>query len=190
MTTSHLTLTLPYDPSHLTHLRRILSSLLSCWELDRFADDAALITSELVGNVQHTDSPSYRLYVERQPHTLLIEVGDDCPAAPALPAGGLAVDPLALSGRGLPLVAALAARIGITPRVGGGKSVWAHLATGGRQPSAARAELNTYLLADGEDECCRCRRKLAGTPLLVGRFIGGAGELLAYECERCAAASA
>ncbi len=186
MVTSHLTLHLPYDPSHLTHLRRILTSLLACWELDRLADDATLITSELVGNVEHTASPTYRLHVAHHPHTLLIEVGDDCPAAPTLPAAGPASDPLALSGRGLPLVTALAARTGVTPRANGGKAVWAHLATGVGQPSAGRAELNTYLLDDSEEECCRCHRKLSGTPLLVGRLIGDTGELLVYECEGCA----
>jgi hypothetical protein len=178
-----------YDPSHLTHLRRILTSLLSCWDLDRLADDATLITSELVGNVEHTASPTYRLHVERQPHSVLIEVGDDSPITPALPTGSDCqppADPLALCGRGLPLVTALAAGTGVTPRANGGKAVWAHLATGAAQPSAARAELDTYLLSDSEDACCRCHRKLAGTPMLVGRFVGGAGELLAYECTGCA----
>lgn len=116
---------LHYAPDRLAHIRRIVTALLSHWELDHLADDASLITTELVGNVRHSGSASYELTLRRGvAGAVHVEVRDSSHVLPQLPPGPPAAD--RDSGRGLLLVAALASDSGVVPLLDG-KAVWATL---------------------------------------------------------------
>ncbi|MFI5611976.1 ATP-binding protein [Amycolatopsis sp. NPDC051903] len=103
--------------------RAFVRTTCAAWGTPEFADDAALVASELVENaVQHTGcEPTLQLDLSRGRCT--VAVGDDNPA-PALlresvrPAG---------PGLGLRMVAQLARAWGSSPAWRGGKVVWAKL---------------------------------------------------------------
>ena len=99
--------------------------------------DAAMITSELVTNAIRAGATTIRLLVEPggRPGCHRIVVIDDADGVVA------AVDPapLATSGRGLHIVAALAVAWGVQPGPGG-KRVWAEL----RAPDVTRPELGEF----------------------------------------------
>ena len=111
------------DPELVAAVRAFTAGTLAEWELDRFQDDAALIVSELAANaVLHARTPM-RLTLQSDGLSFLrIQVYDDNPRQPSL------APPLvdAASGRGLPLVIALAREWGISSEQGG-KTVWAEL---------------------------------------------------------------
>ncbi len=115
--------------------RRFARSTLQTWELDHLIDAAALIVSELATNaVLHARSPfTVRLAVDRG-GLLRLEVVDGSVRQPLARTHGAA----ATTGRGLSIVAELAADWGV--EVGaGGKIVWVHLATRELPDSGARA---------------------------------------------------
>ena len=111
------------DPEVVAAVRAFTAGTLAGWELDRFQDDAALIVSELAANaVLHARTPM-RLTLQSDGLSFLrIQVYDDNPRQPSL--APPRVD--AASGRGLPLVIALASEWGISSEQGG-KTVWAEL---------------------------------------------------------------
>lgn len=89
------------------------------------ADPAEVLTSELVTNaVAHTESDSVEVSVETN-GVVRVTVSDESHDA-AVPRQA---SPEETSGRGLAMVAALAARWGIEFHREGGKSVWFELAT-------------------------------------------------------------
>ncbi|WP_435879202.1 ATP-binding protein [Streptomyces mutabilis] len=107
---------------------------LSGWSLDRQADDAVLVITELASNaVAHAvpsaaaGAPEVRLGLALRPGHLMLTVsdpGDDEPVR--TPSDGSA---LREHGRGLCIVDALADDWGWTPRPPAGKTVWAALTT-------------------------------------------------------------
>lgn len=113
--------------------RRLLREQLAGWGLDEGVRDlAALLLSELVTNsVRHATRPTGRLIAvgaEFAPGWLLrVEVADASEAQPVLRTDP---DPDTEGGRGLLLVAALAADWGTYPRRHVGKVVWFTLRVG------------------------------------------------------------
>jgi hypothetical protein len=119
-----------------------LARLMAVQQLDawgwpygcRVSDTAALLVAELAANsVLHARLPGrdFRLRLAAGPG-LRVEVADalgECRPDPEAPVRFPA--PEAESGRGLPLVDALAARWGVLDRAPSGKMVWAELDVGG-----------------------------------------------------------
>ncbi|KFG72077.1 ATPase [Streptomyces mutabilis] len=107
---------------------------LSGWSLDRHADDAVLVISELASNaVAHAvpsaaaGAPEVRLGLSLCPGHLMLTVSDPGDNGPVrAPSDGSA---LREHGRGLCIVDALADDWGWTPRPPAGKTVWAALTT-------------------------------------------------------------
>jgi anti-sigma regulatory factor (Ser/Thr protein kinase) len=104
------------------------------WALDRHADDAVLVITELASNaVTHAvpsaaaGAPEVRLGLALDRDHLMLTVSDPGDNAPVFSPSG---DPaLAEHGRGLCIVDALAEEWGWAPRPPAGKTVWAKLST-------------------------------------------------------------
>lgn len=122
------------DPQLVAGVRAFTSATLMEWELDRFRDEAMLVVSELAANaVLHARTPMRVTLQSDGLRFVRIEVHDDNPRQPTL------APPLldAASGRGLPLVVAVATSWGIHSEQGG-KTVWAEL--GGRPARTVECE--------------------------------------------------
>ncbi|MEU9981038.1 ATP-binding protein [Streptomyces sp. NPDC050856] len=116
--------TLPREPGSAATARRLVRVALTAWGLDDVAEDGALIVTELVANaVRHARRDSVRVVVER-PGASRVRIGvvDLSKAPPMRGEPG----PEDEGGRGLVLVAALAADWGTEP-LPWGKRVWAEL---------------------------------------------------------------
>lgn len=111
------------DPKLVAAMRAFASATLAEWELDRFREEATLVVSELAANaVLHARTPM-RLTLQSDGLSFVrIEMYDDNPRQPTLTPPPVE----AASGRGLPLVMALASSWGIQSE-GDGKTVWAEL---------------------------------------------------------------
>lgn len=111
--------------------RRHVRTTLARWDLDQVADDAELITCELVGNAIAASAAlpapaGVGLVIAAWPDRLMVMVRDasaDRPVPTPLPGS----DDYAVAGRGLAIVAALSTRWGWAPE-GRGKVVWASIA--------------------------------------------------------------
>ncbi|MFD8676880.1 ATP-binding protein [Streptomyces seoulensis] len=116
--------TLPRQPESAGRARRLVRIALTTWCLDKLADDAALVVSELVANaVRHAQRDSIRVVVERvAPRVVRVAVADFSRTLPE-PCTTTATNE---NGRGLPLIAALAMNWGTDERRWG-KVVWAEL---------------------------------------------------------------
>ncbi|MFI8346940.1 ATP-binding protein [Streptomyces sp. NPDC085596] len=116
--------TLPREPESAATARRLVRAACTAWGLHGMAENGALVVSELVANaVRHARRESIRVVVERTaPRTVRVAVADFSRVLPALctPKGDEE------GGRGLVLVAALAADWGTDERRWG-KVVWADL---------------------------------------------------------------
>ncbi|MFD9562061.1 ATP-binding protein [Streptomyces sp. NPDC059994] len=111
------------------HLRRILRQYLANWSMTELVDDAELALTELMANVvRHVPGRTCRLVIFQRAGGLRVELTDDCPKLPAMPAHP---DELAESGRGLLIVATVANRWGVVSHAGGGKTVWFECDTSG-----------------------------------------------------------
>ena len=103
--------------------------MLGFHELDKYADDAAAVTSELVTNaVQHvcgdgTETIGVTLSRARDPEAVAVVVSDSSPEGPAKREAPADSE----RGRGLRIVEALSAHWGWRPEEGG-KSIFAVLA--------------------------------------------------------------
>ncbi|WP_018656943.1 ATP-binding protein [Actinomadura flavalba] len=104
--------------------RETVRAALAAWDLADLADDAELVTSELVTNALRYAADA-TVVLTHEPGRVLLEVVDDNPEPPHAEAAG----PVDEHGRGLLIVAALAADWGWRPD-GTGKSVWALLTSG------------------------------------------------------------
>jgi anti-sigma regulatory factor (Ser/Thr protein kinase) len=103
--------------------RWLLESLRNFGGYEAAEDNAALVVSELATNaILHGRSP-FSVVVRAERSALHISVEDRAPVGPMPGADG----PLAESGRGLRLVAAVSSRYGVEAVTGGGKRVWAEL---------------------------------------------------------------
>ncbi|MFD9601602.1 ATP-binding protein [Streptomyces sp. NPDC059970] len=109
--------------------RRHVGYVLSEWRLGGLIDDTALLASELSTNVvNHAKGTGdyFELGLRRRNGTLVLEVSDSYQwQMPELRTPTLDD----LSGRGLVIVDAIAAKWGVRPR-DPGKTVWVHLAIG------------------------------------------------------------
>ena len=105
--------------------RRAVREALDRWKLAHLADDALLVTTELMQNVVRHTGDGGVLVVCRSAGGLRIEVADGSAAQPTV----RAPDPARVGGRGLSIVAAVARAWGTLARSGQtGKVVWAELA--------------------------------------------------------------
>ncbi|MEU3601745.1 ATP-binding protein [Streptomyces sp. NPDC006798] len=122
----HCTVELQAVPTRIGQVRRIISAQLRHWHLDPLIDQAALGVTELLTNVLQHAEPDKRctVDVELLLDRLTVSVRDRDPRLPTL----RAADPLATSGRGLELIAAVSENWGARPRDEGGKEVWFTLA--------------------------------------------------------------
>jgi CheY-like chemotaxis protein len=115
-------LTLEPSPESPAHARAFTQRVLRGWSCEPLIEDAQLIISELVTNAIRHAGSSATLWLRLSTRTLQITVADEHRASPR---------PLPASltrrhGRGLMVVAALAAAWGVEPHHGG-KAVWAEL---------------------------------------------------------------
>ncbi|RZU45587.1 anti-sigma regulatory factor (Ser/Thr protein kinase) [Streptomyces sp. BK022] len=116
--------TLPRQPESAATARRLLRAACAVWGLEALVEDGVLIVSELVANaVQHARRESIRVVIDR-PDAAWVRVGvaDLSRARPVRQEA----DDNNEGGRGLRLVAALAADWGTDERRWG-KIVWADL---------------------------------------------------------------
>lgn len=112
------------EPASVGAARAFARSVLPIWELAELCDDVVLVVSELVTNAfVHGRSPC-RLRLSASTGRVRVEVLDEGAGAPDLCLSSSG----SLSGRGLYLVAHLAAAWGTEPLPAGGKLVWAELA--------------------------------------------------------------
>ncbi|WP_406014915.1 ATP-binding protein [Streptomyces sp. NBC_00984] len=109
--------------------RRHVESILTEWKLGGLIDETTLLASELSTNVvNHAKGAGdyFELGLRRRNGTLLLEVSDSYQwRMPTLRTPTLDD----LSGRGLVIVDAVAAKWGVRPR-DPGKTVWVHLTIG------------------------------------------------------------
>ena len=113
------------DPEGLSEARTIVRQALTDWDMAELADDAELVTGELLVNVLlHTEGGAVlTLEVLPEPvRRVRLSVQDRSSAWPRRRAPG----ETATSGRGLLLLDAVATRWGIEPR-GEGKAVWCEI---------------------------------------------------------------
>lgn len=115
---------LPAEPGSCSRARRLVDEAVTTWGLpEEFADDAALVVTELVSNgADHAEGP-LRLTVSRTESGVRIEVHDRSSALPVV----RPVSPESPRGRGMIIVKALSAEWGVEPD-DEGKTVWAELA--------------------------------------------------------------
>jgi anti-sigma regulatory factor (Ser/Thr protein kinase) len=122
---------LPSTPESVRIARFHVRAALGFHGLDRYADDAAAIASELVTNaVQHvrghgTGTVAVALACTRDPQAVTVAVSDSSPQGPALCEASAGSE----RGRGLRIVAALSADWGWYPEASG-KVIFATLAKG------------------------------------------------------------
>ena len=115
----HVT-TLPPSPDSATTARHLVRRLLPVGTADEQRATAELLTTELVTNaVVHACTPCRLRVSYPRAGILRVEVSDAVAATPALQSA----EPTAPNGRGLQLVAALAADWGTAP-ASAGKTVW------------------------------------------------------------------
>lgn len=106
--------------------RTLVEQRLLKWDLLHIADDAFLVTSELVTNATRAArGRELAIRFSRDDGGVLLEVWDPSDEVPRLRQVDLAEDDV--GGWGLQIVQALAARCGYTRSAGGGKTVWALL---------------------------------------------------------------
>ncbi|MFF3129394.1 SpoIIE family protein phosphatase [Streptomyces sp. NPDC057908] len=133
------------DPEGLSDARTIVRQALTDWDMAEFADDAELVTGELLVNVLlHTESGAVlTLEVLPEPvRRVRLSVQDRSSVWPRRRSPG----ETATSGRGLLLLDAVAARWGIEPR-GEGKAVWCEIG-----PSAPPTSTPPLPTAEQEQE--------------------------------------
>lgn len=129
-----LEVTLPGVASSVPPARHFVERTLTAWGLDHLSWTAALLVTELAANAALHAGTEFRVVVSRRPgadgERLRVEVHDGSAHLPrARPASESAT-----TGRGLRLVADLAADWGVAAHDGGGKAVWWELPTA---PSAS-----------------------------------------------------
>ena len=139
------------QPASVAAARRFVRSLLGPSVAPSLADDAALVVTELVANaVLHAGGPvTLAVTIPDEASSLRLEVADSSPVPPVLREYGTS----ASTGRGLTLVARLAARWGVEP-ADSGKRVWVELGTGSSDADEATAPASTIAepAEDGPDQ--------------------------------------
>jgi DNA-binding NarL/FixJ family response regulator len=118
---------LPDDPASVVLARKFVREKLNSWQLDVLLDDAFVVVSELATNAIRHAGSAYRVGLSRTTTALRIEIRDSGPGTPEPQPPSSTAE----NGRGLLLVAALAASWGIDEAEPDGKVVWAELALPG-----------------------------------------------------------
>jgi serine phosphatase RsbU (regulator of sigma subunit)/anti-sigma regulatory factor (Ser/Thr protein kinase) len=111
------------------------------------ADDAALVSAELLANAVQHGAPPVFVCVQGDESSIRIEVRDSSPRSPIRPNPSTSN----MTGRGLLLVEALSAAWGVRRENDGGKTVWAEL-RGGPDDSAPQSNDVDALLAKWDDD--------------------------------------
>jgi len=139
MTARERSVRLPADVLSVREGRRFACDVLAEWGLRRLADEVQLGVSELITNaVRHARTDvELRLQVDGHLH---VEVRDFEPTL-VRPAESGPVDPLATSGRGLQIVAAVSRDWGVRG-LADGKAVWFNL----ELPDVATPDADLYTL--------------------------------------------
>jgi len=134
-------------PSRIRQVRRIISAQLRYWHLDPLIDHAALGVTELLTNVHRHAGPDKMCTVEIELllDRLTVSVHDHDPRLPQL----CEADPVATSGRGLALVAAVSESWGARPH-DSGKVVWFTLPA--PSPASALSPCPEYRVEDAFPE--------------------------------------
>jgi serine phosphatase RsbU (regulator of sigma subunit) len=117
-------LTLGSEADAVPRARRFAAEALSGVAAATVAD-AELVVAELVTNALLHAGPPALLRIRREATTIRIEVEDTARSVPISPP----LNTESMTGRGLSMVAVVATGWGIDPGDGGGKVVWAELAT-------------------------------------------------------------
>lgn len=121
----HVRLSLTPDARAARTARRFLSSTCEEWATPQHLSSGPIVLSELVTNaVEHTGGP-VDVHLAEHDGELRIGVRDHADAPPVTRVD----DPTSTGGRGLRIVQSLSRATGALPASGGGKLVWAVLAT-------------------------------------------------------------
>jgi anti-sigma regulatory factor (Ser/Thr protein kinase) len=115
--------TLSAMPSAPRAARQFVRDTLRAWHSSADIDDAELIVSELSTNAMRYDGPTMTVGVRLDDDDVVIDVTDGNSGLQGSTPSVSVPDTTAESGRGLAIVAALAASWGVTPTPHG-KSVW------------------------------------------------------------------
>src|SRR5690349_165910 len=138
--------TLPPELTSVAAARRLVATALAAWDRANLAEPATLLTSELVTNAVLHARTDIRVTVRDRRPGVRVEVEDQMKVPPVLKR--YATD--AATGRGLTLVAAVAATWGVEA-TNGGKSVWFMVEPGADDPPPVEApDLDAW--PDLEDE--------------------------------------
>ena len=116
-------LDLPQDLSSVRSARRFVRKVLAEWDLLPLMDDAQLVVSELAANAITHAASDYRVRLTSSAHSLRIEVRDGGSGTPEPQPQSMTNE----HGRGLLMVASIAASWGIERSEGRRKLVWAEL---------------------------------------------------------------
>lgn len=124
--TPEAVLELPQDLGSVRSARRFVRKTLGEWDLLPLLDDALLVVSELAANAITHAGSEYRIRLTATPRSVRIEVRDCGEGTPEPQPQSMTSE----SGRGLLMVAAIAASWGIERSDDRRKLVWAELALG------------------------------------------------------------
>jgi anti-sigma regulatory factor (Ser/Thr protein kinase) len=116
------------DPSAVRGARNFARRWLAAGRAGDADEAVELLVSELVANAVLHGAAPITVRIEAFPDRVHLAVTDADPRLPRTRAPG----PGGVNGRGLQIVEALSAGWGVVPRPGGGKVVWADVATGPR----------------------------------------------------------
>jgi serine phosphatase RsbU (regulator of sigma subunit)/anti-sigma regulatory factor (Ser/Thr protein kinase) len=154
------------EPDAVSRARRFAVKALDD-QPEGLVDDAALVVTELLTNAVLHGEPPVTLRVRHLDDRIRVEVEDGGRNMPVT----VRHSTEAMTGRGLPLVAALSASWGVDARQGGGKAVWAELTaeSSAAQPKdvAPEVDLDSFLAAwpdDDEDAETRYTVRLGAVP--------------------------
>ena len=117
-------LDLPQDLGSVRSARRFVKEILTQWDLLPLLDDALIVVSELAANAITHAGSDYRVRLSSTQRSVRIEVRDGGAGTPEPQPQSLTSE----HGRGLLMVAAIAASWGIERSEGRRKLVWAELA--------------------------------------------------------------
>ncbi|SNX58112.1 histidine kinase-like protein [Streptomyces sp. TLI_55] len=119
--TTHYRMRVTVGEHSVRHIRRIVRSLLTEWEMPQLVDAVELGVTELVTNVvRHVPDRRCEVVVLRRAG-VRVEVTDGCAQRPVM---RRELAPDAEGGRGLVLLDAVVDKWGVVGAAGGGKTVW------------------------------------------------------------------
>lgn len=120
---SEVQVDLPADLTAPREARAATRRVLPAWRVSGLLEPVLLVVSELVGNAVRHGRPPVDMKLRRSGRGVRIDVHDDDATEPVVPTA----DHAAESGRGMLLVDAVSAEIGVEQVEGDGKIVWARV---------------------------------------------------------------